>query len=737
MVAGPRAPFQPSTKTYSQSTTNTSLSILPTIYPTTVAKVIKQQPSYQNATASSSNSRSCKAILSKGNEGDTKEYNSKVDQQRHHRIVSSVAGTRKFSPPTSKMHTPPASKKNSPDTSPPFIGSSFVAVGMPTLDLTGNKVSSPEPVVKKLSQNNSAKPVSKYICTPERWMDGLMKITSVVVTSLNVKNEKESKEKQSLEFDTKSAIDNYYEFESVNVELFESFKTAKSPSIYYRQFFQKMPKADQHTHTEGAIEYQKLLSIAMKVGLYWDTIKQLFVSKENMKEDKPNETEEKKSKESGPAKKSATSSSKRYILTSDLMKPEFTEEANRIRALMSMNGCDKDSQLRGRDHFFKACSIAQSIIDQGKVPYVELLSHILDKSTKENQFYKELMNELLPDESKVPKEFFPLMKNEKYDEAYKILIDSEWLSDYVTEKSTMLLKCNDSVYKTLSQEHIPENITKASYIIELMRDLPPDRLFVHAVAAWALARKYPTLVLAINLVGPEDQLSSMTNFISQMDILKYVREMFIKSGYTPNMTLHAGEGVSGHIMKSIEAGAIRLGHAVSLPKDVSKILYEMKARGVVIEICLRSNRNILQIFGKDHPIHFYLAHGVAVTINTDDEGINLSSLTDEMMDLMETCPNLGYLNIKQIVRNSIRYSFLPGETIYDKCEKLNKNDDKSGIDANKYDLKQEFKGCHHPHWKSSSNLQDFINNSSKAQQEIRLERFLAKFEAENAKACLT
>ena len=51
--------------------------------------------------------------------------------------------------------------------------------------------------------------------------------------------------------------------------------------------------------------------------------------------------------------------------------------------------------------------------------------------------------------------------------------------------------------------------------------------------------------------------------------------------------------------------------------------------------------------------------GVPVVLSTDDEGVSRTHLTQEYLRATLSY-NLTYSDLKQIVRNSIQYSFLPG-----------------------------------------------------------------------------
>ena len=118
-----------------------------------------------------------------------------------------------------------------------------------------------------------------------------------------------------------------------------------------------------------------------------------------------------------------------------------------------------------------------------------------------------------------------------------------------------------------------------------------------------------------------------------------------------------------HIRKTIEiAGASRIGHGVDVmwEDDPLGLLREMAEKKIAVEICLTSNDLILGVRGARHPFSIYLQHGVPVAIATDDEGVSRSDITREYQRAVEGY-GLSYSQLKQLVRNSIEYSFAAAE----------------------------------------------------------------------------
>jgi adenosine deaminase len=85
----------------------------------------------------------------------------------------------------------------------------------------------------------------------------------------------------------------------------------------------------------------------------------------------------------------------------------------------------------------------------------------------------------------------------------------------------------------------------------------------------------------------------------------------------------------------------------------------MADKGVLVEINLTSNADILGVTGKHHPLATYRSYGVPVALSTDDPGIERIDLTHEYVRAVETY-GLSYADLKELVRNSIEYSFPAG-----------------------------------------------------------------------------
>ena len=209
------------------------------------------------------------------------------------------------------------------------------------------------------------------------------------------------------------------------------------------------------------------------------------------------------------------------------------------------------------------------------------------------------------------------------------------------------------------------------YLRTAYRTESDARIMATWVAAFALM-KADSRVVGVNFAAPEDHPISQDGFAGHMRILDAAWRLFDR----PNVSLHAGElnlwlspveEMTARIRTSIETGhARRIGHGVSIAweDDLPGLLKKMKTDGVAVEVCPSSNASILGTEGDRHPFRLYRRAGVPVTLNTDDEGISRSNLTMEFVKAVRAW-NVSYRELKELVRNSLEYSFLAGESLFE------------------------------------------------------------------------
>jgi adenosine deaminase len=209
------------------------------------------------------------------------------------------------------------------------------------------------------------------------------------------------------------------------------------------------------------------------------------------------------------------------------------------------------------------------------------------------------------------------------------------------------------------------------YLYSVSRARPPEQVFAQILTGFELASRDPRVV-GLNLVQPEDQYLAMRDYSLHMRVIGELRPHYPGVG----VALHAGElapglvppeGLRFHIREAVEvAGAQRIGHGVAVmhEADAEELLATMAEGRVLVEILLSSNDIILGVSGEDHPLHAYLRRGVPVALATDDEGVARSEMTMEFLRAVRE-QRLDYPTLKTMVRNSLEFSFLEGESLWE------------------------------------------------------------------------
>lgn len=208
------------------------------------------------------------------------------------------------------------------------------------------------------------------------------------------------------------------------------------------------------------------------------------------------------------------------------------------------------------------------------------------------------------------------------------------------------------------------------YLAQVIRAFPPEQVFAQFVLAFELAKADPRVV-GLNLVAPEDEKVAVRDYDIQMRMLGFLHALYPDV----KISLHAGEltpalvppeALRSHVRSAVEvAGASRIGHGVDImgEDDPNGLMAEMARRRVMVEINLTSNDTILNVVGAQHPFNAYRRAGVPLALSTDDEGVSRIDLTHEFVRATTTYA-LGYADLKTLVRNSLEYAFLPGESLW-------------------------------------------------------------------------
>jgi len=127
-----------------------------------------------------------------------------------------------------------------------------------------------------------------------------------------------------------------------------------------------------------------------------------------------------------------------------------------------------------------------------------------------------------------------------------------------------------------------------------------------------------------------------------------------------NVTIHAGEAYGpASIAQAIhDCGAHRIGHGCRLREDGDLLHYVVDHR-IPLECCPSSNVQTGAVESlAAHPMKLYYNLGARVTLNTDNRLVTDTSVSKEL-HLLHTEMDFGLEDIKQVIMNGFKSSFLP------------------------------------------------------------------------------
>jgi adenosine deaminase len=404
-------------------------------------------------------------------------------------------------------------------------------------------------------------------------------------------------------------------------------------------FLRSMPKgADLHNHAGGSLFSEHGIQHAIRNGLFFNPSTNRF--------------EEQKTEQNVPAA---------LLLTDDRLRYQFLDAA-------STRG-HYEGPAGGHDHFFRTFGLRNSA--WRKTPFEEALAGLVRRARLQNIQYLELMAD--PGGDAMGRVIEAASAADTPEQALTRL--KPQIDAYVTAAKGELDRRDREVPEKVgfpAPLSAPDRPVTVRYLTSASRLAPSHEILAVWAAAFSLMRVDRRLV-GVNFVAPEDHPVARERFEEQMRLLDFLWRRFDR----PNITLHAGElnlfiapveDMTHHIRSSIEVGhARRIGHGASVAweDDVPGLLRKMRDEGIAVEVCPTSAAVILGMEGDRHPFHLYKRAGVPLTINTDDEGVSRSNLTMEYVRAVRSW-NLTYSDLKWLARNSLEYSFLPGESLFER-----------------------------------------------------------------------
>ena len=447
-----------------------------------------------------------------------------------------------------------------------------------------------------------------------------------------------------------------------SVKVSEYFATIRNDENRLRQFFTEMPKGgDLHNHLTGAVYAENYFKFATEDGLWVDMANgKLYQPKDSTKG--------------------------REMLR---LSPDMPNLHNTRMALIdkwSIRNFNPGKFPLGADeYFFGAFGLFNTVAGRHTV---ELMQELRKRAARENVQYLEIMlSSLGINAAKIDQfcgngfygSYNTRLKQAIKDDAERVKgrdgtdkmlaeIYREWenspaMNGWV-DKYVAYIDSID-VHSTLSSGY--DRAPVCYYQGYASRNAEPLVVYARLYVAFKSCLREGSKLVGVNIVSAENSEVAIEDYTAHMKMFRYLDKA---TGNKVKTSLHAGELTLGlvepeemcsHIREAVfVAGADRIGHGVDVAFEEGSIslLNEMRKRRVPVEINLTSNEFILGVMDDIHPFMLYRQAGVPMVISTDDPGILRTNLTQQYV-LVALRYGLDYFEIKELVRNSIRFGFMP------------------------------------------------------------------------------
>lgn len=410
-----------------------------------------------------------------------------------------------------------------------------------------------------------------------------------------------------------------------------------------RQFVQRLPKgADLHSHLTGAAYAETYLRLAAEHGLCVDSQTLAFVSPDGATCPSPS------------------------VSARQLPSGVYSAMVNQLSIRnVALSGSS------GHDQFFATFSRFRLPANLPEAS-VALAAEVSNRAASQNILHLELMTTLQGSGVR------ELAGKLPWPQTPDFAASLAWLQtnglDAQVEAARNELDQFDQTYRATQRCGQPDAQPGCQISLrwqqQTSRTASPAQVFSQLAFAFALAHA-DGRVVGINLVAPEDDPVALRDYRLHMAMIGWLSRQMPDV----NIALHAGELTQGltppetlrhHIADAVNvAGAKRIGHGVAIGYEdhAARTLATMRTRQVAVEVCLSSNDVILGVSGEQHPLPVYLAAGVPVVLASDDEGVSRIDLSHEYLRAAQTY-RLSYPQLKQLSRNSLEYSFLPGDSLW-------------------------------------------------------------------------
>ncbi|CAL1705236.1 unnamed protein product [Somion occarium] len=246
---------------------------------------------------------------------------------------------------------------------------------------------------------------------------------------------------------------------------------------------------------------------------------------------------------------------------------------------------------------------------------------------------------------------------------YKFMFGQDGLENIPHREWLVALKqVVEEFRRSLKEQSREDEFIGIKIIYTTLRHAPPEELEWYIEDCIQLKQEFPDLIVGFDLVGHEDTLKPLIDYI---DPLTRFKERQNELGIDIPFVFHAGETTGDgtkadmNLYDAILLGTKRIGHGFSLYKH-PKLMSICRERGIAIEACPISNE-ILRLTSSMpmHPLPALLNQGVPIALCSDDPAVfGNMGLTFDYFQVLVASETTGLLTLGQIARDSIQYSLL-------------------------------------------------------------------------------
>jgi hypothetical protein len=470
------------------------------------------------------------------------------------------------------------------------------------------------------------------------------------------------------------------------------FEEARDDPVKLRQFLRDFPKgADLHNHIDGAVYAESLIQWAAED-------RKCVVLESGAFTLPPCDTEQGR-----PTVKSVQTDG---------------DVVNSIIDALSTRNYER-RPVSGHNQFF---STFEKIYPATFGREGDMLAEVSARSARQNLFYQEIMQSWamgsamsLAEQDPSINSGAPLDSMIANEGLTRIVDQAIEQTDRIEDRRNELLQCG-------TENADPGCNVTIRYLAQVFRTFPRNNVLAQTLLAFRLVQADKRYV-GLNFVAPEDHPVTLANYEWQMaligDLTKLLPEV------ADGVTLHAGELALGlvppehlgwHIERAVYvAKAKRIGHGTDIVynPDVETLLRFMADQRILVEVNVTSAEVILGVEGKEHPYQLYKEYGVPMALSTDDEGVSRIDITNEYQKAVSWF-DLEYADLKELSRNSLQYSFLSGDSLFEEYSEVHVVSE----------CRQEFKDGHDP----GPRCRAFLEENNKAAEQWSLERRFKEFE---------